>query len=168
MPRHELAQLNIATLIAPIDSPTLADFVARLDEINALAESAPGFVWRFKEESADGPGALAPFHDDQIVNFSTWHSPEALHDYVYRTAHAEVMARRREWFSRMRDAYTVLWWVPAGHRPNPSEAHARLERLRADGPTAEAFTFKRPFPVPGTTAPDRGADEGFADLCPAG
>ncbi len=38
MSSHELVQLNIARLLAPIDSPQLAEFVANLERINALAE----------------------------------------------------------------------------------------------------------------------------------
>ena len=100
-----------------------------------------------------------------IVNMSVWSSIEALHGYVYRSAHAPVMARRRDWFTRMDEAYAVLWWVPTGHRPGLDEAHERLGRLRADGPGARAFTFKRPWP-----APDAATDAGPApldDLCPA-
>ena len=167
MAAHHLAQLNVATLVAPIDSPELADFVAQLDEINALAERSPGFVWRFRTDEGNATGAEHPFGDDVIPNMSVWTSIEALHGYVYRSAHTFVMARRSEWFHRMRESYSVLWWVPAGHRPTLDEAHGRLERLRTDGPGARAFTFKRPWPAPhapaGTAAPDP-----LDDLCPAG
>jgi heme-degrading monooxygenase HmoA len=142
---HHLAQLNIGRLVAPLDAPEIADFVAALDTINALADAAPGFVWRFQTEAGDAT-ALRPYDDDRmIVNFSVWESMEALHQYVYRTAHAEVMARRREWFERLADAFMVLWWVPAGHQPSTEEAVARLDHLRAHGPSAHAFTFKQPF-----------------------
>ena len=148
MPAWHLAQLNIARLRAPLDSPLLADFVAALEPINALADGAPGFVWRFETDEGDAT-ALRPYDDDRIlVNFSVWESPEALHDFVYRTAHAAVMGRRNEWFSRMTDPFLVLWWVPAGHRPTIAEAIERLERLRARGPSPEAFTFRRLFPPP--------------------
>lgn len=52
MSRYRLAQLNIATLKAPLDSPLLADFVANLDRINRLAEQSPGFEWRLQDEGA--------------------------------------------------------------------------------------------------------------------
>ena len=35
----------------------MADFVANLDRINALAESAPGFVWRFQTDAGDATAA---------------------------------------------------------------------------------------------------------------
>lgn len=150
----QLAQLNIGRLLAPLEAPEIADFVAALDAINALADAAPGFVWRFQTESGDAT-AVRPYDDDRIiVNFSVWDSMDALHQYVYRSGHAEVLARRREWFTRMTDAFLVLWWVPAGHRPSPEEAVARLEHLRQHGPSAHAFTFKQPFPSPGEAHPD--------------
>jgi len=59
------------------------------------------------------------------------------------------LARRKDWFQPMREAWTVLWWVPAGHRPDFAEAHAKLQQLRANGPTADAFTFKKLQPRSG-------------------
>ncbi|EAR07546.1 DUF3291 domain-containing protein [Reinekea blandensis] len=139
-----LAQLNIAELKAPLDSPELADFVNNLDRINALAESSPGFIWRLQTDDGDAT-ELRPFGDDVIVNISVWESIDALHNYVYRSAHTEIMKRRKEWFHRMVNAYSVLWWVPAGHQPTPAEAHERLTWLREKGPHAQAFTFKKRF-----------------------
>jgi uncharacterized protein DUF3291 len=143
-----LAQFNVARLVAPLDSPELAGFVAQLGAINALAEAAPGFLWRFQTDAGDAT-ALRPYEDERIiVNFSVWTTPEALHEFVYRTAHAAVMARRREWFERLTDAFLVLWWVPAGHHPTIQEAIAHLETLRRLGDSPEAFSFKRLFPAP--------------------
>lgn len=165
MAAHQLAQLNVASLVAPIDSPELADFVAKLDEVNALAERSPGFVWRFQTGEGNATSAEHPFGDDVIPNMSVWTSIEALHGYVYRSAHTFVMARRSEWFHRMRESHSVLWWVPAGHRPTLDEAHGRLERLRAEGPGARAFTFKRSWPAPDAGA--GAAPDPLDDLCPA-
>ncbi|HVZ01629.1 MAG TPA: DUF3291 domain-containing protein, partial [Dongiaceae bacterium] len=69
-------------------------------------------------------------------------------DFVYKTAHRLVMARRREWFEKPAQQYQVLWWIPAGHKPSVEEGLARLAKLQADGPTPEAFTFKARFPSP--------------------
>lgn len=144
----QLAQLNIATLIAPIDSPALVDFVANLDRINALADSAPGFVWRLKEDLCNTNDADHPFGDDKIVNMSVWESVDTLHNYVYRTAHAQIMSRRKEWFERMSEAYSVLWWVPDGHRPDLLEAKRKLDKLQLEGAGTEVFTFKSVAPKP--------------------
>ena len=153
MPAYQLAQLNIAHLKAPMDSPLLADFVANLDRINALAEEAPGFVWRLQTEDGDAT-SLRPFDEMTIVNMSVWESAEALYDYVYNSAHVEIMKQRKKWFHFMKEAYVVLWWVPAGHEPSMEEAKVKLMLLREQGPTPEAFTMKKSFPAPYTVSPD--------------
>jgi hypothetical protein len=164
MSAHEIAQLNIALMKEPLDSPGMADFVANLDRINALAESSPGFIWRLQTEEGDAT-ALRPLGEETLVNVSVWKDVESLNRYVYSSAHVEIMRRRKEWFERMREAYVVLWWVPKGHRPSVTEAIAKLELLRARGPTPDAFTFRNAFPAPDAAQP--GATFGFGDECPA-
>ncbi|MGH3679661.1 MAG: DUF3291 domain-containing protein [Natronosporangium sp.] len=146
---HHLAELNVARLRAPLDGPELAGFVAQLDKINALADAAPGFVWRLRDSDGDNATALRPYDDGMvIVNMSVWESLDALWDYVYRTVHLDLMRHRREWFHRMADHHLVLWWLPAGELPTLAEGIDRLERLRKDGPGRYAFTFRQPVPPP--------------------
>ena len=151
---YELAQLNIAVMKESLSSPGMADFVNNLDRINALAEQSAGFVWRLKTEEGDAT-AMRPLGDKTLVNLSMWVDVESLNDYVYKSAHVEILRRRKEWFDRMQEAFFVLWWVPAGHRPTIEEAVSRLELLRKQGPTALAFNFRNPFQplnAPGATA----------------
>jgi hypothetical protein len=162
---YELAQLNVAVLKAPLDSPPLADFVANLDRVNALAEAAPGFVWRLQTEEGDAT-ALRPLGDDVLVNMSVWRDAESLNRYVYRSGHVEIMRRRNEWFERMVQAHLVLWWVPRGTRPTLAEAVGRLDHLRRFGPSPHAFTLRQTFAAPDTAQP--GASFAFGDSCPAG
>lgn len=164
MSGYELAQLNIATMKEPLDSPGMADFVANLDRINALAESSPGFVWRLKGDGADAT-SLRPLGPDVIVNMSVWADVASLNAYVFKSAHIEIMRRRKEWFSHMREAYAVLWWVRKGHRPTVAEAVAKLELLRANGPAKDAFTFKKAFPPPDGMEPR--SPFAFGDECPS-
>jgi hypothetical protein len=145
---YQLAQLNIAKLLAPLDSPELADFVANLDRINAVADAADGFVWRLVGDDGADATTLRPLGENVIVNMSVWRDADALRAYAYRSDHVEIMRRRREWFHKMAEAFLVLWWVPAGHRPTVAEAVARLEKLRADGPSREAFTLRDAYPPP--------------------
>lgn len=147
-PLYHLAQVNIARMRAPLDDPLMADFVARLDEINALADRSPGFIWRLQSEGGEAPATyLRPYDDDRILfNLSVWESIEQLKGYVYTTAHGEVMRKRREWFDKFEGMYQALWWVKAGHIPAVAEAKQRLEYLEAHGESAHAFTFKRSFP----------------------
>lgn len=163
MSAYQLAQLNVATLKAPLDSPLLADFVANLDPINALAEAAPGFVWRLKTPAGDAT-ALRPLGDDVIVNMSVWQDVASLNAFTYRGDHVTIMRRRREWFRHM-DLFMVLWWVPAGHEPDEREAIERLDHLRAHGPTPHAFSFRHAFPPPGQ-AP-LAAPPALGDACTA-
>jgi len=162
---HHLAQLNIGRVRAPLDSPQLADFVAGLEPVNALADGAPGFVWRLQTEDGDAT-AIRAFDDDMLlVNMSVWESLDALAEFVYRSDHRAVMVRRREWFEQMAEPYLVLWWVEAGHLPTVDEAKDRLELLRRSGPSVEAFTFRSRFPAPGTTG---GIEPDDRWACPTG
>ena len=117
-----IAQLNIAKMLAPIDSPTMSGFVNNLDRINALAEESIGFIWRLTGEE-DNATAIKVFEDDSIIiNMSVWQDVESLKHYVYKTAHVEIMKRKKEWFSKIESMHMVLWNIPEGHTPTPQEA----------------------------------------------
>lgn len=148
MAAYHVAQLNVGRLLAPLDAPEIAEFVAALDPINALADAAPGFVWRLQDDEGNAT-SFRPFDDDTLlVNLSVWESIDALADFTYRTMHRDVLRRRGEWFTKLAGAHLVLWWVPAGHIPSLQEAKERLDLLRDRGPTPDAFTFRTRFPAP--------------------
>lgn len=138
----QLAQLNVARLRAPLDSPVLRDFVDGLDPINALAEASPGFVWRLQTEDGDATAVRAYDDDLVIINLTVWASVEALADFVYRSTHTEFLRRRREWFEKPTEDIYCMWWVEDGVRPTVPEAVERLAHLRAHGPSDFAFTFR--------------------------
>jgi hypothetical protein len=145
--RYELAQVNVARPNAPLDHPILADFMANLEPINALADRADGFVWRL-QDGADAT-SIRIFGDDwMMVNMSVWTSPATLLAFTYSDAHRAMLRRRREWFARLAEAVTALWWVPAGHRPTVAEAEERLTRLRTHGSSALAFSIREVYPAP--------------------
>ena len=154
--RHVLAQVNIGRLVAPLDSPRLADFVAGLDPVNAVADAAPGFVWRLQTEDGDATAIRAFEHDAEgadggiLINMSVWESVETLAAFVYGDAHRAVLRRRREWFEQLTDVYAAAWWIPRGHIPTVTEAEERVKHLRRHGPTPYAFTLKVHFPPPGS------------------
>jgi hypothetical protein len=146
MADYHIAQVNVGRIKGPIDGPVIAGFVARLDEINALADRSPGFVWRLQTPAGNAT-YLRPYEDDRIlVNMSVWQTTNALKQYVYHTVHAELLRQRREWFEMFTGVYMALWWVPAGHFPGVDEAKKRLVHLEKHGPTEFAFTFKKMFP----------------------
>jgi hypothetical protein len=146
MVEYRIAQVNIARMKAQLDDPLMAGFVTRLDEINALADNSPGFVWRLQTPEGNAT-YLRPYDDDRVLfNMSVWETVEALKQYVYRTAHAELLRQRQEWFDKIASVSVALWWVPANHIPGIDEGKKRIEHLDAHGPTQFAFTFKVLFP----------------------
>jgi hypothetical protein len=148
MSHYHLAQINIARMLAPIDDPLMADFVAQLPPINALAEESPGFIWRLQSESGDAT-SIKVYEDDMIIiNLTVWESVDALREFVYKSGHYGVLRDRKRWFEIFKGPYYALWWVLAGHLPDPQEGKERLEYLRDHGDTDHAFSFKHVFPMP--------------------
>ena len=145
---YQLAQLNIARMKFDMESPEMRDFVDALDPVNASADASDGFVWRLQDEDGNATEYLIWDDPNWLVNMSVWENLDYLKAFIRSDLHVSVMRRRREWFSEMVEAYVVLWWVPAGHRPTVAEAQAKLEKLRAEGPGPEAFNFAKPFPPP--------------------
>lgn len=146
---YHLAQMNTARFFHSMDHPDMAGFVEMLDPVNHQADAADGFVWRLVDDDSNNATSIT-FYDDPLllVNLSVWEDLDSLRTYVYRTNHGEMVKRRGEWADRMDEAHIVLWWVPAGHRPDVAEADAKLRHLREHGPTADAFTFGQNFPPP--------------------
>lgn len=163
MSQFHIAQINIARFALPKDDPANAPFMTALDPVNAQADGAPGFVWRLVGEGNDAIGIDAVPGDPRLaVNMSVWTGIDALADFVYRNAdHLVIMRRRREWLEHIA-VYQALWWVPAGHVPTVAEGMAKIARITLHGPTAEAFTFTRPF-----AAPDGAEAAPVPDSCPA-
>jgi heme-degrading monooxygenase HmoA len=164
-----LAQVNIARLRAPLDSPQLKDFVDALEPVNAAADGAPGFIWRLQTEDGDATSIRAFEWDTDdsagvIVNLTVWESVETLAAYVYSDTHRAVLRRRREWFEQMAEAHLAMWWIPRGHIPSTAEAEARVLHIREQGPTEYAFTLRNPFPAPGAVAAAEVSDDW---MCPA-
>jgi len=56
---YHLAQVNVARMLAPLDSPVMAGSVAQLAKVNALADRSPGFVWRLETAEGDGTAVRA-------------------------------------------------------------------------------------------------------------
>src|SRR5260370_26380114 len=97
---YHLAQINIGRLIAPLDDPKIAEFIAQLAPINALADKTPGFVWRL--QSSSGNATDIAYSDDPFgfVNMSVWESIEAVRQYAYKSDHPKVFPGRAKWFEQ--------------------------------------------------------------------
>ena len=143
-----LAQINIGRLTAPQGDPRVQPFFDALDRVNAIADAAPGFVWRLQDDSGNAMGISYSPDPLLAVNMSVWRDADSLFEFVYRSLHTPVMARRRDYFQRFDGAFQALWWVPAGHVPTVSEGLSRLWLLDRFGPCPQAFTFKARFPAP--------------------
>jgi len=141
-----LAQLNIATLSFPLDSPELKDFVDNLDLVNSLAEKSEGFIWRLQTDEGNAT-AIDAFGPDTIINMSTWRDVDTLKRFVYKTIHSQFIARRREWFKEI-DPHMVLWWITAGTQPTIEEAVQKLSLLATQGPCKMAFDLHHPYAAP--------------------
>ena len=148
MSNYHLAQINIARMLAAIDDPLMADFVANLPRINLMAEQSPGFVWRLQSDSGDAT-SIKVYDDDMIIiNLTVWKSPDALRSFVYKSDHYEFLRDRKRWFEKFDGPYYAMWWIPAGHIPTTEEARERLEYLREHGDSSYSFSLKKLFPEP--------------------
>ncbi|WP_299404114.1 DUF3291 domain-containing protein [uncultured Roseobacter sp.] len=142
MTDYHLAELNVGRLVAPVDDPRVADFMANLDRINGLGKRMPGFVWMMEGSGAPGTGNTdnAIGGDPLFVpNLSVWESAEQLETFVWGTIHKQFYARRAEWFEVLGEMHFVMWWVPEGHQPTLEEALDRLQHLKINGDSDHAF-----------------------------
>lgn len=142
--KYHLAQINIAQAQNKMDSKHMKGFVDRLDEINALADQSPGFIWRLQTEDGDATSIQAYNDSRMIINMSVWQDIESLKTFVYKSLHVELIQDRDAWFNKMLTLHQALWWIPAGHIPDITEGKAKLDHLQQHGPSKTAFTFARP------------------------
>ena len=127
-------------MLAPIDSPQMADFVARIEDVNTAAEAATGFVWRMTGNVSWAVSRRLFGEERLLVNLSVWESAQDLSAFVFRDdQHAPALRARRSWFAATAEPMTVCWWVPAGTVPTLREAAAKLQQLRSLGPSQDAF-----------------------------
>ena len=149
---YHIATANYAVAKYAYEDPAFSGFVDNLDRINALADAAPGFVWRYISDDDDAEARRIYGIDDLIFNMSVWESVESLRNYVYESDHVDILRRRAEWFVPQPGATMALWWKPAGEIPTISEAKHRMECLTMHGPTEDAFTFRSVFEPPASKA----------------
>jgi hypothetical protein len=145
---YHLAQINIGRARAEMTDSIMQGFMANLDKINALAERSPGFVWRL--QSNEGNATSFRFYDDPllIVNMSVWESVETLRAFTYHSEHLDFLKQRKQWFEALAKPHLAMWWIPAGHLPEISEANEKLELLERLGPSQAAFSFAKVFSPP--------------------
>lgn len=149
----QLAQVNIAWMHGGLDDPVMHGLASRVDEMNRLAETSKGFVWRLRGSditdsdldafNSDFPG----FRRDRFFyNMSVWETLEDLRAYTFGSDHAEMLNNRRQWIDHIEGASVALWWTPIGHRPSVTESAERLRSIKNIGASSYAFTLRKPFP----------------------
>ena len=143
MTRH-LAQLNVGRLVAPTDSPQVAEFMRALDTVNGMGKRMPGFVWMMEGSGEPGTGNTENNIGDDpqmVANLTVWEDVESLRNFAFQTLHAKFFQRRAEWFEPHGAPHFVMWWIDAGHRPTLAEGLERLDLLRTDGASDRAFDW---------------------------
>ena len=137
-----LAELNVGRLLAPVDDPRVAEFMANLDRINGMGKRMPGFVWMMEGSGEPGTGnteAKIEGDPQYVSNLTVWETIETLETFVWGTIHKQFYERRQEWFEVLGEMHFVMWWVPAGHQPTLQEALERLAHLKENGDSDHAF-----------------------------
>jgi hypothetical protein len=75
----QIAQVNVAQPRAPLDGELLREFVANLDPVNALADDAPGFVWRLQTEDGNDHRPTVAEAEDRLRHLRIRSTTARLH-----------------------------------------------------------------------------------------
>lgn len=137
-----LAELNVGRLVTNTDDPRVREFMDNLDRINGLGKRMPGFVWMMEGSGEPGTGNTESAIDGDplyVSNLTVWESVETLEKFVWGTIHKQFYEKRAEWFEVLGAMHFVMWWVPKGHQPTLDEALVRLDHLRENGDSDQAF-----------------------------
>ncbi len=135
----EIAEYDIARCVEPLDSLVMKDFVDNLDTVFALAESSDGFVWRPKSDEDDAESYLIDGDPLMVENLSVWASVTALHNFLYRSNHVNIMKRGKDWFSPLSVTKVALWYIEDAYQPTLEEGRERLKHLQTHGDSEFAF-----------------------------
>lgn len=152
---HHLAIYNFGIHVDASDSAAVRGFILREPMNFAAAERAAGFVARSGYKGVPGPRSWGPLvfprflaqHGDGagVSSLSLWQDTESLMAFTYTGVHADALKHARSWNMVQEWPPLVLFWVPAGRRPDWEEAVKRFEMLADHGPTPDAFSFKSAF-----------------------
>jgi len=139
--------MNLAKMRASYDAAVFKDFKVWLNALHALAETHPGFVWRYKGEDDDAGHILPyPCAPEIMGNMSAWRDYDSLYEYTFTDGHLEIMKKKRKWFERMSTPYNVLYYGSEEDLLKPKEellgvAKVKLAHLKKHGDSSEAFGF---------------------------
>lgn len=74
---YHLIHANVALARAPLDDPIMAGFVQQVDQIDELAQAAPGFVAQPMPKEA---GLI--YTGRSLLNLSIWESVDSLEHFT--------------------------------------------------------------------------------------
>lgn len=137
---YHLVHANLALARAPLDDPLMAGFTDYMDEIDALAQSSPGFV-----AQPELPDEGQVYSGNQLLNVSIWETVEDLEAFTYDSRHKSFLDQREKWFHRRDYPAFVLFWAPTAETVTEHEIHRRFQRLNEEGATPLGFTFEKRF-----------------------
>ena len=141
---YYLANINVAKVLTSKMDPGMQDFFDNINKVNQLADNSDGFIWRYDEDTDPLNNTLFG-GDEFVVNFSVWKDIDSLYEFTYRSFHADIFRRKKEWFARLKEPTMALWYVPIGHIPTQKEASEKLHYIRIHGPSPISFNFKERF-----------------------
>ena len=163
MGEQTLIHLNVVRPVGPYsaDHPNAVYFFSQLPKVFAVARADAGLLWH--NHGARTPDGRYLGMDDilahrsertqdnfHILTMAGWRDVQAMHRFAYRDAlHRAGMNTLRDWVDRSEGATMVLWWATKGTRVTLTDGWDRLQRLRTDGPTQDAFSLQHRFDPPG-------------------
>ncbi|MDL2403276.1 DUF3291 domain-containing protein [Rhizobium mayense] len=157
-----LAMYNFGLHVAPYDSPEVEGFRLREAANFEAAARAHGFVGRSGYDGEPGPPCWGKQVFPRFIegsgfatapsSLSLWADIESLMAFTYSGVHTDSLKHARRWNVKQRWPALVLWWVDADVIPEWKDGVERLERLHDEGPSAAAFSFKRPYIADGQPA----------------
>lgn len=147
MENKHLAQFNIIKLKDELNSPLIKEFRDFLPPVNLLAEESDGFIWRLKDEIGESATDLETPYEDKLIfiNMSVWENFEFLKNYTYKTVHSYFFKSKKKWSSEVEGYKAVMWYINKGHIPSIVEGKGKLDLLKQNGPSPQAFSMSEVY-----------------------
>ncbi|WP_299147299.1 DUF3291 domain-containing protein [uncultured Tateyamaria sp.] len=160
--KYVLVHMNVVRPVGPFNAghPNIQYFFHQLPLIFAKARADGDLFWHAHGARApDGQylemdGILAQdtrgTQDNlHIITMAGWRDIKAMHRFTYREPlHVEGMRTLRDWVDRSDGATMVMWWVVRGTRVSLAEGWERLQSLRQNGASKDAFSLQQRFAAP--------------------
>ena len=121
----------------------MQSFFDAVPQLQRLAESSPGFIWR--EPNEDDSTIAKRLEPDLIVNLSAWESLGAPYAFVFSQPHRQMTVATDYWFTHVGKALSVVQFANNAPYPTWDQAIDRLEILWQTGPIQDAFDYREAY-----------------------